>query len=213
MSSRGGIERGDFRADPSGAECGGSAGAGVCAAAEEGRERGRGLPDRRNFARQHRLEISCSHPERRAACVRRGEERLPVPRGLLRPPLPSPAGKHRVVAAGCGGSVVLTLRRARFPGARGAAPGHGGSARCGALRASSRGCQKGLQHCRPPAQLGPRALRAPRSPPPVPPASPVRDFSIPPGGVPTPRSPSLSPLPPQGNAFLLPPQSGGPLPA
>ncbi|XP_054370205.1 uncharacterized protein LOC129046628 [Molothrus ater] len=105
----------------------------MCAAAEGGRERGRGLSDRRNFARQHRLEISCSHPERRSAYVGRGEERLPVPRGLLRPPPPSPGGKERVLAAGCGGSAVLSAARGTLPRRPWCRAGTGGSAPCGAL--------------------------------------------------------------------------------
>nr|XP_041570685.1 serine/arginine repetitive matrix protein 1 [Taeniopygia guttata] len=116
-----------------------------------GREGARaGLSDRRNFARQHRFEIGGSHPEGRGVSVGRGEERLPLPRGLLRPPVPSPAGKERVLAAGCGGSAVL-------------------SAAAGAHRDTGaqpvRALPEGTPAPPPSAQLGPRARRAARSPP------------------------------------------------
>lgn len=113
-----------------------------------------------------------------------------------------------------------------IPRREGAGPGRGGSAvpsaapgtlprrpwcrsEQGARRRAGR-CQKGPQHCRPPAQLGPRRS-LPSAALPVPPTPPVRGFSRPPGGVPTPRSPPLSPLPPQGNPSFLPPLPGGPL--
>ncbi|XP_074394711.1 uncharacterized protein LOC141728646 [Zonotrichia albicollis] len=80
-----------------------------------------------------------------------------------------------------------------------------GSAPCGALPEGT------------PALPPSRTVRSRRSLPaaalPVPPAPPMRGFSRPPGGVPTPRSPPLSPLSPRGNASLLPPHPGGPLPA
>lgn len=166
---------------------------------EGGRERG--LPERRNFARQHRLEVSCLHPERRAACVGRGEERLPVPRGLLRPPPPSPGGKERVLAAGergaqrCAGDASpapVVPRRNRGLGAvRGAARRHPSTAALPHSSVPAARCP--LQRC--PCRRLPRCEAFPArpevSPPPGVPRSPHCPHKGTPPSTPARRSPSF----------------------
>lgn len=168
----------------------------MCAAAEGGRE-GAWAARAAQLCAPASLGSKLLAPgETRCLCGARGG----TPAGTPRASSPSSSIPRREGAGpGRGGARCSALRRGRFPGARGAAPEQGARRRAGR-------CQKAPQHCRPPAQLGPRRS-LPSAALPVPPTPPVRGFSRPPGGVPTPRSPPLSPLPPQGNASFHPSQA------
>lgn len=186
------------------AECGGSARGGSVRGRgrrEGGRKvesRGGGQPDRRNFARKHRLKLSCPPQGRCAECAGGGMPAralgvcfsflFPSPRkGLFGPRQCGAGGGRR--APPCGGGAPVVLRRD-----------------AGALRGTVR-CGDGLP--RPSSAFRPHSPLPPA--PRVPPALaiplcslPCTGLPLPPGGVPTPRRLTLSPSVPIGELPSLP---------